>query len=212
MGRTVGSEGARTEDAIRRAAIDLIAERGFASVTLRDLASRVGLQAGSLYRYFPSKDELLFRIMIEHMRAVLAGWEAARPDTDDPRTRLDAFIDFHVRYHSQKQREVFIGNMEMRSLTPDHRKVVVALRSLYEDELHRILANGVEAKVFRTADTRIATFAILAMLTGLTAWYREGGRPTAHAIAEVYRALIFEGLTPQRQGGGRALAGAQKLP
>ena len=50
MARTVGSDGARTEEAIRQAAIALIAERGFEAMTLRQLAERVGVQPGSIYR------------------------------------------------------------------------------------------------------------------------------------------------------------------
>src|SRR5690606_3345912 len=75
MARTSGSDGRRTGEAIRRAAIDLIAERGFEAVTLRDLADAVGIQAGSLYRYFPSKNALLLTIMEEHLED-LTGREA----------------------------------------------------------------------------------------------------------------------------------------
>jgi len=38
MARTTGSDGARTEEAIRQAAIELIAARGFEAMTLRELA------------------------------------------------------------------------------------------------------------------------------------------------------------------------------
>jgi len=96
VARTSGSDGRRTEEAIRAAAIDLIAEHGFAAVTLRDLAKEVGIQPGSVYRYFPSKNDLLLRLMVDHLQELLAQWQAASEGIADPLERLKTFIAFHV--------------------------------------------------------------------------------------------------------------------
>lgn len=194
MARTTGSDGAKTEDAIRKAAIDLIAAQGFAAVTLRDLARHVGIQAGSLYRYFPSKETLLLTIMTKHMEELISAWERAAPDTDSPVTLLNAFIDFHVHYHAQKPKEVFIANMELRSLEANSRRIVSGYRDRYEKILRSILQNGVDCGAFSDIDVRVSAFAILAMLTGMTTWYREGGRLTREEVATRYKGLIFDGL------------------
>jgi AcrR family transcriptional regulator len=194
MARTVGSDGSKTEEAIRRAAIDLIAAHGFEAVTLRDLAARVGIQAGSLYRYHASKTDLLASIMIAHMQDLLAHWTAEDVGAEPPQARLDRFIEFHVRYHAGKQREVFIANMEIRSLAPDDRTKVTALRRDYEGRLRAILEDGVAAGEFDIPDVRVATFAIIAMLTGLTAWYQEGGRLSKAQLVACYQSLITKGV------------------
>ncbi|MCO5084390.1 MAG: TetR/AcrR family transcriptional regulator [Rhizobiaceae bacterium] len=195
MVRPVGSDGARTEAAIRDAAIHLIAVKGFEAVTLRGIAKQVGIQASSLYRYYPSKSELLMTIITAHMEELLDQWAEAAPVGDSALERLDAFIEFHVRYHSSKPTEVFIANMEMRSLAPDDRKTVVAMRKRYEDILRQILLDGVGEGVFSVPDARVATFAILAMLTGLTAWYQEGGRLSKDELVACYSKLVTTGLS-----------------
>ena len=48
---------ARRED-ILEAARSLFLNRGFAAVTMQDIASEAGISAGAIYRYYPSKDEL----------------------------------------------------------------------------------------------------------------------------------------------------------
>jgi AcrR family transcriptional regulator len=48
---------ARRED-ILEAARSLFLNRGFASVTMQDIATEAGISAGAIYRYYPSKDEL----------------------------------------------------------------------------------------------------------------------------------------------------------
>lgn len=192
MARTAGSDGARTHDAIRQAAIALIAERGYEAMTLRELAGRVGLQPGSLYRYFPSKNRMLVELMVEHLEFLLGGWQREQPDTADPRERLCAFVDFHIRSHTLRRREVFVANMELRSLAPPDRRRVVTLRRRYEDGLTDILRAGVDSGVFQVPDPRIATFAVLAMLTGVGTWFNETGRVGKRELINQYTQLVLQ--------------------
>jgi hypothetical protein len=45
-------------------------------------------------------------------------------------------------------------------------------------------------------DIQVATFAILALLTGLTAWYRPGGRLTKDAIVAAHEKLVLSSVAP----------------
>lgn len=192
MARTTGSDGARTEEAIRAAAIELIAARGFEATTLREIAERVGVQPGTLYRYFPSKAKLLVSLLVEHLEFLLASWAVQRPDTDDPVVRLRTFVDFHIRSHTLRRREVFVANMELRSLAPADRARVVALRRRYEDQLTDILRDGIARGIFNLPDARVATFAILAMLTGVGSWYRDSGRLGKRELIDLYTGLTLQ--------------------
>jgi AcrR family transcriptional regulator len=192
MARTTGSDGARTEEAIREAAVELIAARGFEATTLRDIAERVGVQPGTLYRYFPSKAQLLVALLVEHLEFLLASWAAQRPDTTDPILQLRAFVDFHIRSHTLRRQEVFVANMELRSLAPADRARVVALRRRYEDQLTEILQNGIVQGAFQLPDARVATFAILAMLTGVGTWYRDSGRLGKRELIDLYTCLTLQ--------------------
>lgn len=192
MARTTGSDGARTEEAIRQAAIALIAERGFEAMTLRELAGRVGVQPGSIYRYFPSKARMLVGLLIEHLKFLIGRWELEQPDTADPVERLRAFVDFHIRSHTLRRREVFVANMELRSLAPADYRRVIALRRRYEDILTGILRAGIGSGAFRLPDARIATFAVLAMLTGVGTWFREDGRLGKRELIDQYTQLVMQ--------------------
>ena len=46
------------------------------------------------------------------------------------------------------------------------------------------------------ADVQVATFAIIALLTGLCTWYRPGGRLTREAIVEAHEKLVLSGVMP----------------
>jgi hypothetical protein len=122
-----------------------------------------------------------------------------------PLARLEDFVRFHIRFHLDRPEAVFLAYMELRNLEPANFAAIEALRRAYETELERILRDGVAAGAFRVADTKLATLALIAMLTGVTTWYREGGRLTREGVE---RALLGDGAG--RGGGVRCpLAGAR---
>jgi AcrR family transcriptional regulator len=196
MARTIGSYGPKTMEAIRKAGLRLIFEHGYEAMSLRQLAAEVGIQAGSLYNHISTKQELLFDLIQDHINELLRQLDRVMEGKQDPDERLRAFVAFHVSYHMTRKREVFIANSELRSLEPKNYEAIVALRGAYEQRLAAILAEGVEQGTFEVGDIQVATFAIIALLTGLCTWYRPGGRLTREAIVAAHEKLVLSGVSP----------------
>lgn len=203
MARTVGSHGPKTMEAIRKAGLRLIFEHGYAAMSLRQLAAEVGIQSGSLYNHISTKQELLFDLVRDHINELLRQLDRALEGKESPSEKLRAFVAFHVTYHMTRKREVFIANSELRSLEPGNYKKVVALRGAYEQRLADILKEGVAKGEFEVVDVQVATFAIISLLTGLTAWYRPGGRLTREAVVAAHEKLVLSGVTPGHVGARR---------
>src|SRR3954464_10947701 len=106
MARTVGSHGPTTMAAIREAGLRLIFEQGFEAMSLRQLASEVGIQAGSLYNHISTKQVLLFDLIKTHMEELLERLDAALDGTAPPVEQLKSFIGFHLGYHIARKMEV----------------------------------------------------------------------------------------------------------
>ena len=196
MARTIGSHGPKTMEAIRKAGLRLIFEHGYAAMSLRQLAAEVGIQSGSLYNHISTKQELLFELIRDHINELLRQLDRALQGKQRPVDKLRAFTAFHVTYHMTRKREVFIANSELRSLEPKNYEAIVALRGAYEQRLAEILAEGVAEGEFEVVDIQVATFAILALLTGLTTWYRPGGRLTREAIVAAHEKLVLSSVAP----------------
>ncbi|WP_413987775.1 TetR/AcrR family transcriptional regulator [Labrys okinawensis] len=194
MARRAGSDGAKTAEAIRAAGLRLIFEHGYEGMSLRDLAEMVGVQPGSLYNHIATKQALLFELLSEHMRTLTAALDEALAGVEGPLARLDAFIDFHLRYHLTRKMEVFVNNSELRSLEPANLTVITRLRRAYEARLAAILAEGVEQRVLSVPDVPVTTYALLALLTGVVSWYDPGGRLSEEEIISTHRRLVLEGI------------------
>jgi AcrR family transcriptional regulator len=189
MARTSGSHSEITGPRLRAAALRLFARHGYAAVSMRQIAGEVGVQAGALYNYIPDKQGLLFDLMRSHLEELLDEWEA-EPKGDGPLEALKTFTRFHIRFHLARPDAVFIAYMELRNLTPENFASIETLRRRYESVLEAILRAGREAGLFSIPDTRLATLAVIAMLTGVTTWYRDQGRLSRDAVAEIYWTMV----------------------
>lgn len=194
MARKQGSHSGITGPKVRKAALRLFARHGYAAVTMRQIAAEVGVQAGALYLYTPDKQTLLYELMQAHMDELLAAW-AAEPKGTGPEARLEAFARFHIRFHLARPDAVFLSYMELRNLDPANFAAVERLRHAYEDALEAILRQGVAAGVFDVPDTRLATMALIAMLTGVNTWYREGGRLSQERVEAIYWEMVRRAVT-----------------
>lgn len=78
---------ARTKD-IMDAATRVFARKGIESTTMQEIAREADLSAGAIYRYFPSKEELLRGVFADCTKQNRASFDRAAADTDSPMQAL----------------------------------------------------------------------------------------------------------------------------
>ncbi|MEU3982778.1 TetR/AcrR family transcriptional regulator [Streptomyces sp. NPDC026672] len=82
----------RNRNAIIKAAGAVFAEQGGA-VDVREIARRSGVGMGTLYRHFPTKDDLLVTVLEQEFTSWLATAEQAEAKTEDPWQALTDFFE-----------------------------------------------------------------------------------------------------------------------
>jgi AcrR family transcriptional regulator len=190
--RTVGSSREATWPAIRKAGITLLYRHGFEAMNLRELAREAGLKgAGSLYNYFGSKEDFLFRIMCEIMEEILVELEEHVDPVQGVVERVKAFVEFHIRWHTNRREETFISHMEMRSLPAERYKFYVGLRKKYEAFVARLIVAGCKSGEFSVPDVHVLTQSILSMLTSICNWYHAGGRVSQKRLIEIHQQMVL---------------------
>lgn len=175
---------------IREAATELFKARGYYGTPVRALASSVAVEAASLYYHFPSKQEILFDGFAHTMDDIRAGLQAAVANETRPERRLRAAIRFHVLFHTERQSEAFVSHAEMRALTPENHRAIMAKRRDYEHAFRALLDEGVKAGVFRIDDVPLTAIAILTLCSGVADWYSPSGRLAAETVAAHYVEMV----------------------
>lgn len=198
MARRAGTTSQETEALIYGAALRLFAQYGYAAVSMRHIAGEVGVNQAALYHYTATKQDLLAGLLTRHMDELLAAW-ADQDVPKNPSEALDFFTRFHIRHHLPRRDEIFLSYMELRSLEEAHLERITAMRQDYEDILRSIINNGIAQNQFQALDPHVSAMAILAMLTGITTWYRQDGRLTPKQLEDLYSQLAMQAV------GGKAL-------
>jgi AcrR family transcriptional regulator len=94
----VGVPESTSAEAILAAALQAIAERGPGKLTLSAVATAAGVSRPTLYRWFPTKDDLLAAITVYAEEQFDAGLRAVVDDGREPAERLDAALRYLVLY------------------------------------------------------------------------------------------------------------------
>jgi AcrR family transcriptional regulator len=99
----------RTRQALLDAALEMVADRGFASLSLREVARRAGIVPTAFYRHFASMDELGVALVEESMRTLRGMIRGARTGPIRPSGMIEASVRtlyHHVRAHEDHFRFV----------------------------------------------------------------------------------------------------------
>lgn len=171
---------------IIREAARLFREKGYMASTLRELAKRSGIQGGSIYHHFTSKQEILYQIMDYTMTNLLFNLKKSIRDEKDPVEKLKKAIRFHIEYHVNNPDETQVTDSEIRSLTKGKYDRIVKQRRNYEKIFIQIIEEGIEQGVIVVNDVKLASIAILQMCTGISYWFNEGGPLTMEEVADEY--------------------------
>ena len=191
MARTKGSDSKLTELRIRKVALNLFSQYGYAAVSMRKIASKADLQVGALYLYTPNKQTLLFNLLKTHMDSLLKNWVVENIDVA-PDKRLKIFTKFHIRFHINRVEYVNISYNELKNLTEENFEHVNSLRSEYEKSLEEILTFGRDQGYFDIKDVKLTALAIIAMLNGVLKWYRTDGRLSLYDVEKIYSEMAYK--------------------
>ena len=191
MARIAGKDTVQTIADMKQAATRLIAKHGFEGMNLRMLADEIGVKAGSFYNHIDNKQSLLHELLTDTMQELLAGLDTALAPATDPLDALKRFVAFHIEFHAVRRDAVFIGNAELRSLNPEQLAKVVGMRDAYENRLRQILRQGEAAGLFKPGDVKVASYALIAMLSGVCNWYSPEGRKTVAQLVRQYTAMAL---------------------
>jgi AcrR family transcriptional regulator len=194
---------------VRRAAIALFAEKGFAGTSIREIASHAGLSIATLYHYMPTKQGLLYDLMLDSIQRLV---QAARLVTEElslPEEHIAGLTQLHVFSCALRRAQITVVDHELRSLTAQQRATIIGLRDEYEGVWAAAIAAGVSKKSFRVSDPTVLRIAILDLCSGPANWYNPGGRLKLEELATEYVRLVLGMLTG---GDSDPLAGKTMRP
>lgn len=167
----------RREDIIREAA-RLFRAKGFKGTTTRDIAAAAGMQSGSPFYYFATKEDLLAAVMQTGMAIAAANQDRVLAQTDEdapPARQLRALVSAHLNVLFGAGHDFMPVLMyEWPWLTDRQRQAVVAQKDSYEAAWMPAL-RGLHAQGRLRVKPDVARFFIFGALNWTVHWFRSDG-------------------------------------
>ncbi|WP_417501681.1 TetR/AcrR family transcriptional regulator [Marinobacter sp.] len=174
-----------------REAARLFREKGYERTTVRDLAAAVGIQSGSLFHHFRTKEEILKAVMVETIRLNTALMQAAMSSADSNREKLRALVSAELEsINGQTGEAMAVLVFEWRSLSEASRAEVLKLRDIYE-ALWLDVLTGLKEEGALVADPFIVRRMLTGALSWTVTWYRpDRGGLTQNGLTDQVVAML----------------------
>ncbi len=144
----------------------LFRERGYERTTVRDIAAAVGIQSGSLFHHFASKEDILKAVMIDVIRFNTERMTAALAAARDPQARLRELIACELESIVGDTREAMAVLVHCwDSLSKDRQVEVLALRKVYEALWLDALQDAAKHALIR-----VDPFVLRRLIAGMISW------------------------------------------
>jgi AcrR family transcriptional regulator len=181
------------------AAAGLFRRKGYAAVSLRDIATATGMQVGSLYYHFDSKEQIVAEILdigiaLVHdgVRAAVDALPADAAAGDILRTAIRAHLLALLEFSDYTS-----ANVRIFGQVPDDvRRANLTVRRAYEATwdglLRRTLPTG--------TDLSAARLLVIGALNATLEWF-DPTQGSVEALAERYAGLLLHGLLAGKAGG-----------
>ncbi|EKF75287.1 TetR family transcriptional regulator [Alcanivorax hongdengensis A-11-3] len=148
------------------AAAHLFRDKGFDRTTVRDIAAAVGIQSGSIFHHFKSKEDILYAVMEEVIHFNTERLRQAIASQDSARDKLRALLRAELQSIVGDTAEAMaVLVTEWRCLSDDKQRKALALRGIYEQLWLQVLES-----LHREGAFRADPFIIRRLLTGMTGW------------------------------------------
>ena len=108
--------------------------------------------------------------------------------------KLAAAVREHVVFHGLHRREAFVTDSEIRALTEEPRRALIAQRDAYQRIFVDLIESGLRDGSLRTSDARVATYAILLQCTGVALWFDPEGSLPLDRVADLHVELVLGSL------------------
>ncbi|MCF8471357.1 MAG: TetR/AcrR family transcriptional regulator [Sphingomonadaceae bacterium] len=190
-----------SRERVLKTAAQVFAEKGYAGTTMRVVAERAGLQAGSLYYHYRSKEELIEAVLSMGLRGVADSVRlavAAVPETASARELIDTAIIAHLTSLLEYGDYALASRRLLGQVPPRIRRKHIDLRDEYGDFWLALLETALGSGELRPGvDLHLARAFTLGALNYALEWYRPGGKPLEE-IGSEFSLMICDGIFSRR--------------
>lgn len=195
MARTRAQDFENKQRVILESAAAVFASQGMEKASMAQVAAHASVSKALLYHYYPSKDALIFAIIIVHLQELYQAIEAADDRALSPRSRLRRLIGAVLENYRDADNEHKVQLNARAALSGPQREEIAALeRRIVRYFSAVISAINPELETGARALLTPTTMSLFGMMNWAYMWFRDGGRMARQDYADLLTTLLLDGI------------------
>lgn len=195
MARTQAAEYDEKKEAIVLTAAALFAQHGFNGASVADIAKRGKISKSLIYHYYQAKEDILYDVMISHVRALEEAARAAMIGEDRPERKLREIAHrFMALYVDAADRHKVLLN-DLDNVPKAKRAEIVAVQRRLIEMVQKLLVEIAPALKRKSGAGFAAAMLFFGTINWTHTWFDPRGPVSAGALAEMAVDLVLGGLT-----------------
>ena len=199
MARTRAADFEEKQRGILDKAAQVFAEQGMEKASMSQIATVAQVSKALLYHYYPSKDALIFAIIITHLEGLDAAIEAADNPALAPEPRLRKLVGTVLENYRGADNQHKVQLNATAALSDEQKAEIMALERSIVRRFSTVLDQvnpGLNTK--ERPLLMPVTMSLFGMMNWVYMWFKDGGRISREDYADVATTLILEGIKAVR--------------
>ena len=172
----------------------LFASRGYHNTSMREIARELGMNQSSLYHYFKSKEEALFKLMNDAMDDALPTLEEICTADLSSEDKLNTVLGFYTRYYAGDQDRLILLVNEKNTLSEPYRSRLVQKERRYVRLFKGIFKDLADQGRMKEVPPSVAIFAFFGMVHYTIKWYDKEGQVGLDELANSFLEIFTKGI------------------
>jgi AcrR family transcriptional regulator len=187
-------------DAKSRSILDsaagLFAKVGYPNAKMQDIAEACGTSKSMLYHYYPTKDDLLFAMLQEHLENLIASFDEIAAQPGSASQRFSTFVQAYVQKSAQSRRRHLSAMNDIKFLPKKLQTPLLALESKVTNQLTAMLRElnpNIPDEAYKPY-----TMLLIGMLNWTDLWYKPAGKVKPQELCERISRLFLKGFLAEK--------------
>lgn len=175
-------------------ASQLFKEKGYSAVSMRDIATAMGMKAASLYNHIDGKQEILSTLVLKVAHEFISGMNRVNAQKYSPIQKIEKIIEVHIDITIDYSEGLAALNNDWMHLENDDLTNFIQMREDYEENFRSIIKEGIVVGEIQTRHPEVILFSILSTLRTLYLWHEKRGKLDVNVLKKDMVAVLLKGI------------------
>lgn len=172
----------------------LFRDYGYAATSMRQLASKIGIEPASMYSHIKGKEDLLQEICFGMAEEFMQAQDDIAKLNLPAIEHLQQAIIAHVEVITKDIDAAAVFFHDWRHLSGTSLQSFKKLRFQYEDNFRKIIRRGIEEDVLRKVDEKFMVLTIFSAMNWTYEWYKPDSGMSGTEIGSKVAEILLNGL------------------